>query len=65
MQFNQTFANQNVCLSAKTYPNCRDFYHVNDYFGDLQSPSVRDADLSLAQDLVSRSYGARLNQEHA
>lgn len=63
---NQTVFNQ-VSLSC-SHPedaipceNAKDFYHVNDYFGDLQAPSVKQEDLNQAQELVSRAYGSRLS----
>lgn len=39
----------------------RDFYYVNDYFGDVQAPSVKDSDLNMAHELVSRAYGSRIS----
>lgn len=47
------------------YDDRRDFYHVNDYFGDARAPSVSEADLSGAQELVSRAYGSRLSAARA
>lgn len=47
-------------LSRPATATHRDFYHVNDYFGDTRAPSVRDSDLVSAQELVSRAYGSRL-----
>lgn len=38
----------------------REFYYVNDYFGDVRSPSVKESDLNMAYDLVSRAYGSRI-----
>lgn len=43
--------------------NSKDFYHVNDYFGDVTSPSVKENDLIQAQELVSRAYGSRLTNQ--
>lgn len=63
---NQTVFNQ-VTLScshpedAVPCENVKDFYHVNDYFGDVQAPSVKQEDLNQAQDLVSRAYGSRIS----
>lgn len=62
---NQTIFNQ-VSLSC-SHPedsvpceNAKDFYHVNDYFGDVTAPSVKEADLNQAQEMVSKAYGSRL-----
>lgn len=33
---------------------------MNDYFGDARAPSVKDSDLSMAHELISRAYGSRI-----
>lgn len=57
------------CLPVKLLTNLiksyshsyfREFYYVNDYFGDVRSPSVKESDLTMAHDLVSRAYGSRI-----
>uniref|UniRef100_A0A6G1SBI0 Chitin-binding type-2 domain-containing protein n=1 Tax=Aceria tosichella TaxID=561515 RepID=A0A6G1SBI0_9ACAR len=63
---NQTLFNQ-VSLTC-SHPDeavpcqfAREFYNVNDYFGDVRSPSVKETDLSQANELISRAYGSRLS----